>query len=125
MLGLQLARLRQWQRYSFSLAGHAQRFGQAFLVFVVSSKGCCLKVFTGHGTQLPFPLRVCSLATAKPKVFFTGNLKFSLDNNRNGTMRSAVFLITFTIVHALGNFVDMLGGPAELNGAGLGFPALP
>ncbi|CAJ1373427.1 unnamed protein product [Effrenium voratum] len=51
-------------------------------------------------------------------VFFTGNLKFSLDNNRNGTMRSAVFLITFTIVHALGNFVDMLGGPAELNGEG-------
>lgn len=33
-------------------------------------------------------------------------------------MRSAVFLLTFTIVHALGNFVDMLGGPDELNGEG-------
>ena len=51
-------------------------------------------------------------------IFFTGNLKFTLDNNRKGTIRSAVFLITFTIVHALGNFVDMLGGPAELNGEG-------
>lgn len=51
-------------------------------------------------------------------VFFTGNLKFSLDNNRNGTIRSAIFLITFIIVHALGNFVDMLGGPNELNGEG-------
>ena len=49
-------------------------------------------------------------------IFFTGNLK--LDNNRNGTMRSAIFLLTFTIVHALGNFVDMLGGPDELNGEG-------
>ena len=53
-------------------------------------------------------------------IFFTGNFKFTLDNNRKGTMRSAVFLLTFTIVHALGNFVDMLGGPAELNGEGLG-----
>ena len=43
---------------------------------------------------------------------------FKLDNNRNGTMRSAIFLLTFTIVHALGNFVDMLGGPDELNGEG-------
>ncbi|CAK9005557.1 unnamed protein product [Durusdinium trenchii] len=49
-------------------------------------------------------------------IFFTGNIK--LDNNRMGTMKSAVFLITFTIVHALGNFVDMLGGPDELNGEG-------
>ena len=49
-------------------------------------------------------------------IFFTGN--FKLDNNRNGTMRSAIFLLTFTIVHALGNFVDMLGGPQELNGEG-------
>lgn len=49
-------------------------------------------------------------------IFFTGN--FKLDNNRNGTMRSAIFLLTFTIVHALGNFVDMLGGPDELNGEG-------
>jgi len=49
-------------------------------------------------------------------IFFTGNIK--LDNNRNGTMRSAIFLLTFTIVHALGNFVDMLGGPNELNGEG-------
>jgi len=49
-------------------------------------------------------------------IFFTGNVK--IDNNRNGTMRSAIFLLTFTIVHALGNFVDMLGGPDELNGEG-------
>jgi len=51
-------------------------------------------------------------------VFFTGNFVFTIDNNRKGTIRSAIFLITFTIVHALGNFVDMLGGPDELNGEG-------
>ena len=51
-------------------------------------------------------------------IFFTGNFKFTFDNNRKGTIRSAVFLLTFTIVHALGNFVDMLSGPAELNGEG-------
>lgn len=52
------------------------------------------------------------------RIFFTGNFKFSLDNNRHGTIRSALFLITFIIIHALGNFVDMLGGPDELNGEG-------
>jgi len=51
-------------------------------------------------------------------VFFTGNFKFNVDGNRTGTIRSAIFLLTFTIVHALGNFVDMLGGPNELNGEG-------
>jgi hypothetical protein len=51
-------------------------------------------------------------------IFTSGNFKFTLDNNRNGTIRSALFLITFIIIHALGNFVDMLGGPDELNGEG-------
>ena len=51
-------------------------------------------------------------------IFFSGNFKITLDNNRNGTIRSAIFLITFIIIHALGNFVDMLGGPNELNGEG-------
>jgi len=59
-------------------------------------------------------------------VFFTHNFVFvvngrpgfKLTNNRLGTARSACFLITFIVVHALGNFVDMLGGPNELNGEG-------
>lgn len=59
-------------------------------------------------------------------VFFTHNFVFVVNgrpglkftNNRLGTARSACFLITFIIVHALGNFVDMLGGPNELNGEG-------
>lgn len=36
-------------------------------------------------------------------------------------MRSAIFLLTFTVVHALGHFVDMLGGPDELNLNGEGY----
>lgn len=55
---------------------------------------------------------------AAKTVFFTGNVKFDFDNNRTGTIRSAIFLITFIIVHALGNFFDMIGGPEELNGEG-------
>jgi len=58
------------------------------------------------------------IVIAMKTVFFTGNFKFKLDNNRKGTIRSAVFLITFIIIHALGNFVDMLSGPQELNGEG-------
>jgi len=58
------------------------------------------------------------LSITLKSVFFTGNFKFSLDNNRKGTIRSAIFLITFILVHALGNFADMLGGPKELNGEG-------
>jgi len=54
-------------------------------------------------------------------VLFTGNFKFTLDNNRKGTIRSAVFLVTFTLVHAAGNFSDMLGGPDEANGEGYMF----
>merc|ERR1719210_3100756 len=54
-------------------------------------------------------------------VFFTGNLKFTLDNNRKGTIRSACFLLTFTIVHVLGNFVGMIKGPNEANGEGYFF----
>jgi len=58
------------------------------------------------------------ILTVMRTVLFTGNLRFSFDNNRNGTIRSAVFLLTFTIIHALGNFSDMLGGPNEANGEG-------
>eukprot|EP00933_Yihiella_yeosuensis_P037531 TRINITY_DN31497_c0_g1_i1.p1 TRINITY_DN31497_c0_g1~~TRINITY_DN31497_c0_g1_i1.p1 ORF type:complete len:967 (-),score=281.29 TRINITY_DN31497_c0_g1_i1:158-3058(-) len=77
----------------------------------------------GHGC-MPGPLGalwymlVNVLLTTLKTVLFTGNFKFSLDNNRKGTIRSAVFLLTFTLVHAGGNFVDMLGGPDELNGEG-------
>merc|ERR1712178_506360 len=58
------------------------------------------------------------IVIALKTVFFTGNFKFTLDNNRKGTIRSAVFLITSIIIHALGNFVDMLSGPQEFNGEG-------
>lgn len=58
------------------------------------------------------------IVLALKTIFFTGNVKFGFDNNRTGTIRSAVFLLTFTIIHALGNFADMLGGPDELNGEG-------
>lgn len=61
------------------------------------------------------------LIQAAKTVFFTGNFKFALDNNRKGTIRSAIFLLTFTIVHALGNFADMLSGPDEVNGEGYMF----
>lgn len=61
------------------------------------------------------------LIQAAKTVFFTGNFKFTLDNNRKGTIRSAIFLLTFTIVHALGNFADMLSGPDEVNGEGYMF----
>jgi len=54
-------------------------------------------------------------------VFFTGNFKFTLDNNRKGTIRSACFLLTFTIIHVLGNFVGMIKGPNEANGEGYFF----
>jgi len=54
-------------------------------------------------------------------VFFTGNFKFSLDGDRKGTIRSACFLLTFTIVHVLGNFVGMVKGPLEANGEGYFF----
>jgi len=50
------------------------------------------------------------------RIFFTNNIK--LDNNRTGTIRSALFLIAFVIIHALGNFADMIGGPDELIGEG-------
>jgi hypothetical protein len=53
-------------------------------------------------------------------ILFTGNLKFSLDNNRNGTIRSAMFMLFFTIVHASGNVMDLLvnNRPEEVNGEG-------
>jgi len=57
-------------------------------------------------------------------VFFTGNFIFKIDGNRTGTIRSAIFLLTFTIIHALGNFTDMLGGPNETNGEGYFFDRL-
>jgi cytochrome b involved in lipid metabolism/succinate dehydrogenase/fumarate reductase flavoprotein subunit len=49
-------------------------------------------------------------------VFFTGNFVFKLDNNRNGTIRSAIFLLFFTIIHVSGNFWDFFNGPNEANG---------
>merc|ERR1719210_347818 len=54
-------------------------------------------------------------------VFFTGNFVFTLDNNRKGTIRSACFLLTFTIIHVMGNFVGMVKGPMEANGEGYFF----
>mmetsp|Transcript_46095 Transcript_46095/g.132023 ORF Transcript_46095/g.132023 Transcript_46095/m.132023 type:complete len:310 (+) Transcript_46095:1125-2054(+) len=57
-------------------------------------------------------------------VFLTGNFKFNLDNNRKGTIRSACFLLTFTIVHVAGNFVGMIKGPLEANGEGYFFDRL-
>mmetsp|Transcript_109686 Transcript_109686/g.274772 ORF Transcript_109686/g.274772 Transcript_109686/m.274772 type:complete len:309 (-) Transcript_109686:85-1011(-) len=54
-------------------------------------------------------------------IFFTGNLVFKFENNRNGTIRSACFLLTFTIVHVAGNFVGMIKGPNEANGEGYFF----
>jgi len=54
-------------------------------------------------------------------IFFTGNLVFKFENNRNGTIRSACFLLTFTIVHVAGNFVGMIKGPDEANGEGYFF----
>jgi cytochrome b involved in lipid metabolism/aspartate oxidase len=49
-------------------------------------------------------------------VFFTGNFVFKFDNNRNGTIRSAIFLLFFTIVHVSGNAWDFMMGPFEANG---------
>jgi len=50
-------------------------------------------------------------------VFFTGNFAVSVKPERTGTIRSACFLLFFTIVHAGGNFLDFWhGGPAEVNG---------
>jgi len=53
-------------------------------------------------------------------ILFTGNFHFSFDNNRNGTIRSAMFLLFFTIVHAGGNVMDLLvnNRPEEVNGEG-------
>jgi len=66
---------------------------------------------------LAFNLIIMLLKT----IFFTGNLKFSFDNNRKGTIRSACFLLTFTIIHVAGNFVGMIKGPNEANGEGYFF----
>mmetsp|Transcript_45262 Transcript_45262/g.105007 ORF Transcript_45262/g.105007 Transcript_45262/m.105007 type:complete len:1006 (+) Transcript_45262:88-3105(+) len=50
-------------------------------------------------------------------IFFTGNFVFSITGERTGTIRSAVFLLFFTIVHGGGNFLDFWhGGPDEVNG---------
>jgi len=57
-------------------------------------------------------------------VLFTGNFRFKLDNNRKGTIRSACFLIMFTVIHVLGNFVGMIKGPEEANGEGYFFDRL-
>mmetsp|Transcript_72074 Transcript_72074/g.134769 ORF Transcript_72074/g.134769 Transcript_72074/m.134769 type:complete len:1008 (-) Transcript_72074:112-3135(-) len=50
-------------------------------------------------------------------IFFTGNFDLSIKGERTGTIRSACFLLFFTIVHAGGNFLDFWhGGPEEVNG---------
>jgi len=54
-------------------------------------------------------------------IAFTKNWVFYIDNNRKGTIRSACFLLVFTIVHAGGNFIDLLAGPDSTNGEGYFF----
>lgn len=54
-------------------------------------------------------------------IAFTHNWVFKLDNNRNGTIRSACFLLLFTIGHSGGNFVDIMAGPHSVNGEGYMF----
>jgi len=54
-------------------------------------------------------------------VFFTGNVLFKLENNRNGTIRSACMLLVFTVIHVVGNFLALFSGPDELNGEGYFF----
>jgi len=57
------------------------------------------------------------IVMALKTVFFTGNFVFKFENNRNGTIRSAIMLLLFTIVHAGGNTFDFwIGGPVEMNG---------
>jgi len=63
---------------------------------------------TPIGTVL-FLLRAVLVMILKT-VFFTGNFVFKLDNNRNGTIRSAIFLLTFTIIHVAGNTWDFFTG---------------
>jgi hypothetical protein len=67
-----------------------------------------------------FYLVVNVLTLIMKTVLFTGNLKFSFDNNRKGTIRSAMFLLFFTIVHASGNMMDLIvnNRPEEVNGEG-------
>lgn len=65
-------------------------------------------------------LKTVLVLTART-VLFTGNFKISLDNNRKGTIRSAIMLLLFTIVHVGGNFIGMLVGPDEANGEGYFF----
>eukprot|EP00928_Gymnodinium_smaydae_P038746 TRINITY_DN2664_c0_g2_i1.p1 TRINITY_DN2664_c0_g2~~TRINITY_DN2664_c0_g2_i1.p1 ORF type:complete len:1009 (+),score=201.31 TRINITY_DN2664_c0_g2_i1:106-3027(+) len=49
-------------------------------------------------------------------IMFTGNFVFKFENNRMGTIRSAIFLLFFTIVHVGGNAWDFFQGPDEMNG---------
>eukprot|EP00928_Gymnodinium_smaydae_P038749 TRINITY_DN2664_c0_g3_i3.p1 TRINITY_DN2664_c0_g3~~TRINITY_DN2664_c0_g3_i3.p1 ORF type:complete len:1003 (+),score=297.36 TRINITY_DN2664_c0_g3_i3:444-3011(+) len=49
-------------------------------------------------------------------IAFTGNFVFKFENNRMGTIRSAIFLLFFTIVHVAGNSWDFFNGPDEMNG---------
>jgi len=46
-------------------------------------------------------------------IFTTGNFKFT--NDRTGLTRSAIFLILFQVVHAVGN-LHVYGGPDDYNG---------
>jgi len=47
----------------------------------------------------------------------SGTIRFKFDNHRNGTIRSAIMLLVFTIVHVAGNSFDFwVGGAEEMNG---------
>eukprot|EP00747_Dinoflagellata_sp_TGD_P115919 gnl/TRDRNA2_/TRDRNA2_172256_c1_seq1.p1 gnl/TRDRNA2_/TRDRNA2_172256_c1~~gnl/TRDRNA2_/TRDRNA2_172256_c1_seq1.p1 ORF type:complete len:361 (+),score=64.18 gnl/TRDRNA2_/TRDRNA2_172256_c1_seq1:70-1083(+) len=65
---------------------------------------------------LVFWIKAIVVLAAKT-VFFTGNLKFNFDSDRRGTIRSAIFLIVFIIIHAVGN-VHLFSGPRDFNGYG-------
>lgn len=50
-------------------------------------------------------------------IFFTGNAVVTVTGERTGTIRSAIFLLTFTCVHVFGNVYDFwIGGPDAQNG---------
>lgn len=50
-------------------------------------------------------------------IFFTGNFVFSFNKERAGTIRSAIMLLTFTVVHVAGNSYDFwIGGSTQANG---------
>jgi hypothetical protein len=69
-------------------------------------EGWCAKSIFG---TLFFLVKSIGIVLAK-SLFFTGNFVFKFENNRNGTVRSAIFLLFFTIAHAGGNAYDFWVG---------------